>query len=369
MIRKYILASLMIVSCIIKIQAQAPQKMNYQAVIRTSDNQLVVSRAVRMRISLMPDSMNATASYVETHQVTTNAFGVVQLEIGGGTVVTGTFAAIPWSKGKIFIKTETDPVGGTNYTLVSTTQMMSVPYAFFAKDVNSSLSISGDTLTLGSKRYRISGIEDVSHFPFPSGTVFCNDIKTEIIEVKNNITGRIWMDRNLGASRVAISSNDQLAYGDLFQWGRRSDGHQCINSASTNVLSNSDKPSHGYFITSSTLPNDWRSPQNSNLWQGANGINNPCPSGFRIPTESEWMDEISTWTSNDANGAFNSILKLTLGGYRNPSNGIITAQGGVGNYWSSTISGSQSVKYFGISINNLLITTRGSGHSVRCIKN
>ena len=150
MIRKYILTSLMIVSCIINIHAQVPQKMNYQAVIRTSDNQLVVSRAVRMRISLMPDSMNAAASYVETHQVTTNAFGVVQLEIGGGTVVTGSFAAIPWSRGKIFIKTETDPVGGTNYTLTSITQMMSVPYAMYGNDVP--VTKSGDTITIGSSK-------------------------------------------------------------------------------------------------------------------------------------------------------------------------------------------------------------------------
>jgi hypothetical protein len=155
MIRKYFLASLMIVSCIINTHAQVPQKMNYQAVIRTSDNQLVVSRAVRMRISLMPDSMNATASYVETHQVTTNAFGIVQLEIGGGTVLTGTFAAIPWSRGKIFIKTETDPVGGTNYTLTSTTQMMSVPYALYASDVP--VTKSGDTITIGKSRLIIPG--------------------------------------------------------------------------------------------------------------------------------------------------------------------------------------------------------------------
>ena len=114
MIIKYILASLMIVSCIINSQAQSPQKMSYQAVIRTSDNQLVVNRAVRMRISLLPDSANATASYVETHQVTTNTLGVVQLEIGGGTVVSGSFATPPWSRGKMFLKTETDLTGGTN---------------------------------------------------------------------------------------------------------------------------------------------------------------------------------------------------------------------------------------------------------------
>ena len=157
MFRKYMLASLMIVSCIINTQAQSPQKMSYQAVIRNSDNQLVVNRTVRMRISLLPDSMTATASYVETHQLTTNALGAVQLEIGGGTVVSGNFAAIPWSRGKIFIKTETDPAGGTNYTLTSTTQLMSVPYAMYATDVP--VSKKGDTMTIGTSRLIIPGAQ------------------------------------------------------------------------------------------------------------------------------------------------------------------------------------------------------------------
>jgi hypothetical protein len=135
--------------------AQAPQKMSYQAVVRTSDNQLVQNRSVRMRISILSDSINGTASYVETHQLTTNPFGVVQLEIGGGSVVSGNFATIPWSKGKIFIKTETDPAGGTNYTLASTTQMMSVPYALYANDVP--VSKSGDTVTIGKSRLIIPG--------------------------------------------------------------------------------------------------------------------------------------------------------------------------------------------------------------------
>ena len=153
----------MILSCVINIHAQGPQKMNYQAVIRTNDNQLVVSRAVRMRISLMPDSMNATASFVETHQMTTNALGVVQLEIGGGTVVSGNFATIPWSRGKVFIKTETDPSGGTNYTFASTTQLMSVPYALYSGDVP--VSKNGDTVTIGKSRLIISGAKLLPGMP------------------------------------------------------------------------------------------------------------------------------------------------------------------------------------------------------------
>jgi hypothetical protein len=84
-------------------------------------------------------------------------------------------------------------------------------------------------------------------------------------EVESN--GRIWMDRNLGASQVATAYNDSLAYGDLFQWGRNIDGHQVRTSGTTNTLSNSDTPGHGDFIVTSVAPNDWRDPQNDDLWQ------------------------------------------------------------------------------------------------------
>lgn len=102
------------------------------------------------------------------------------------------------------------------------------------------------------------------------------DKTTQVVKVQNPITGRIWMDRNLGASRAATSSTDAQAYGDLYQWGRAADGHEKRNSPTTSSLSGSDQPSHGSFILSSNSLSDWRSPQNDNLWQGVNGVNNPC---------------------------------------------------------------------------------------------
>ncbi len=89
-------------------------------------------------------------------------------------------------------------------------------------------------------------------------------------------TGRVWMDRNLGANKVATSMTDTEAYGDLYQWGRLTDGHEKRNSGTTTTLSNSDTPGHGDFITNNSespySPFDWRSPQNNNLWQGVSGI-------------------------------------------------------------------------------------------------
>jgi len=190
-----------------------------------------------------------------------------------------------------------------------------------------------------------------------------------IPNVTNPSTGETWMDRNLGASRVAQSSTDSEAYGDLYQWGRASDGHESRNSGTTSTLSNIDSPGHGEFIIST---NDWRSPQNNNLWQGVNGTNIPCPSGYRLPTEAEWEAERLSWSSNNAIGAFDSPLKLPLAGGRFRSNSSLYDVGSSGTYWSSTVSGSYSriLHFLGTSSGTGMESGyRASGFSVRCIKN
>jgi uncharacterized protein (TIGR02145 family) len=177
------------------------------------------------------------------------------------------------------------------------------------------------------------------------------------------------MDRNLGATQVATSSTDANAYGDLYQWGRRADGHQCRTSPTTATLSSIDQPANGNFILAPNAPNDWRSPQNVNLWQGVNGVNNPCPSGYRIPTETEINAERLSWSQNNSAGAFASPLKLTLAGYRLSNNGTLVSVGLHGDYWSSTVSGSTSrYLYFSSSIANMNDTYRAYGYSVRCLK-
>ena len=102
---------------------------------------------------------------------------------------------------------------------------------------------------------------------YPPGSVFCALGAAAVVDVTNPSTGKTWMDRNLGASQVATSSTDNLAYGDLYQWGRASDGHQCRISPTTASFSNTDQPGIGNFILAPNTIGDWRSPQNTNLWQ------------------------------------------------------------------------------------------------------
>ncbi len=113
-------------------QSQAPQKMSYQAVLRNASNALLTNTVVGMKISVLQGSLTGTVAYAETQTPTSNVNGLVTIEIGTGTPVTNTFATINWANGPYFIKTETDPTGGTNYTISGTSQLLSVPYALFS---------------------------------------------------------------------------------------------------------------------------------------------------------------------------------------------------------------------------------------------
>jgi uncharacterized protein (TIGR02145 family) len=417
--------------------AQSPDKMSYQAVIRDASDNLMTEIQIGMQISILQGSIIGTAVYVETHTPTTNANGLVSIEVGIGTVLNGDFATIDWANGPYFIKTETDPTGGTSYTITGTSQLLSVPYALHAKTAESlagGITETDPVFNSWDKDYSdlintptIPTVpENVSEFindagyltseidpSVPTGTqigqmqywngtewvtvqagnsgeilLFINGKPTwgiqgmEDGDCYNPTTGQIWMDRNLGALQVATSSTDHLAYGDLYQWGRGSDGHQTIvwtsstasNGAEqeneTTTLSNSDTPGHGDFITNgSSLPYDWRSPQNDNLWQGVSGTNNPCPSGYRLPTEAELDAERQSWSSNNAAGAFASPLKLPVAGYRNFSNGSLSNLGSRGFYWSSTVDGTNSQHLFFYSSNaGISSGSRAYGGSVRCLK-
>jgi uncharacterized protein (TIGR02145 family) len=229
-------------------------------------------------------------------------------------------------------------------------------------------------LNIGGQSCTLSRVVIMAVGTYPAGSVFCASGPTAIVDVVNPATGKIWMDRNLGASQVAISSTDANSYGDLYQWGRRSDGHQCRNSNYTTTLSNSDQPQNGDFIyipTPATNNQDWRSPQNDNLWQGLNGINNPCPFGYRLPTETEINLEIQSWSSFTSIGAFGSPLKLTASGYRDYSSGsTIVSTGSNGRYWSSSINSATSRNLsFSSSFGSMNNFFRAYGVSVRCIKN
>ena len=593
----------------VSVWAQTPQKMSYQAVIRNSSDALVTNTQVGMQISILKGAADGTAVYTETQTPTTNANGLVSIEIGDEAG----FSIIDWTNDIYFIKTETDPEGGTNYTITGVSQLLSVPYALHAKtaetvtgaldetdplfsqstakgitaadtarwnkasgspaeidpvfaawdkstgiqistsqvsglenyideesdpvfknsfaawikesdiaklqnlsgknsgdetnasikaklgittlsgvntgdqDLSGFLTEEADPLFTGwDKDYadltntpttittaqadaivantaknsypeadatKLAGIEDgaqvnvqadwdattgdalilnkpeidgsetkvtagtnvsvtgagTADSPYeisvtgaagsPTGTApgqmqywdgtkwvtvaagnegqvltFTGGVPTWTTtagfrDVQNPVTGAIWMDRNLGSTRVATSRDDENSYGDLYQWGRGADWHQIRTSGTTSALSGSATPGHSDFIMSHSDPVDWLITQNNNLWQGLDGINNPCPDGYRLPTRAEWEAEKATWSVVGASGGINSHLKLPAAGARSVSGDLIN-KGNSGDYWSSTVSGTKSfyLTFWGESTTGVITEYRAVGMSVRCIK-
>ena len=182
--------------------------------------------------------------------------------------------------------------------------------------------------------------------------------------------GNCWLDRNLGAPRVATSSTDPQSYGDYYQWGRLKDGHEKSNSGTTSTRSSTDVPGHGNFITHSSSPYDWRSPQNDNLWQGVDGVNNVCPAGFRLPTSDEWSTLVSAENITDRPTAYASSLKLPAAGYRSHWSGNMNSVGSNGYYWSSTVSGTSArgPNFYASSVYPTTTNSRAYGFTVRCIE-
>ena len=140
--KKFYIFAVFMMLCATTLFAQVPQRFSYQAVVRNANNGLVSNTRVGVRVSILQGSENGSVVYSETHIVNSNAHGLITLNIGGGSVEQGIFESIDWASAPFFLKTETDPEGGSNYTITSTQQLLSVPYALYAK--NAGNSFSGD---------------------------------------------------------------------------------------------------------------------------------------------------------------------------------------------------------------------------------
>ncbi len=175
--------------------AQSPEKMSYQAVIRDSDDNLITDTQVGMQISILQGSASGKEVYAETQEPTTNTNGLVSLEIGTGTT-SDDFSAIDWANGSYFIKTETDPTGGSSYTITGTSQLLSVPYAFHAK-------------TAEPETYEIG---DFAH----GGVVFYVEscgTKGLVVAIEDQSTGIKW--RGGGDNYFTMASGDEIYAGKM----------------------------------------------------------------------------------------------------------------------------------------------------------
>ncbi len=159
---KKIILSLLFLLTVTVVWAQVPQQISYQSVIRDGNNKVLAASTVGIKISLLQGSATGSAVYVETHRKATNANGLVSLEIGTGTVLSGSFAGINWANGPYLIKTETDPTGGTNYGIPGIAPLNSVPYALYA--ANGTPGSKGDKGDTGA-----TGLQGIQGAPGATG--------------------------------------------------------------------------------------------------------------------------------------------------------------------------------------------------------
>ena len=137
----------------VNVFSQAPQKFNYQAIVRDDVGNIVEDQAVSIKISILQGSIGGTVVYSETHSPITNSFGLVTMEIGGGTT-SDDITLVDWGSNIYFMKVEMDATGGTTYIEMGISQVLSVPYALHSKTAEN--IFSGDYLDLSNTPTNVS---------------------------------------------------------------------------------------------------------------------------------------------------------------------------------------------------------------------
>lgn len=184
--------------------AGVPEKMSYQAVVRDANGGLVKNQTIGVLVLISQGSFLPTVVYSESHQASTNENGLLTLQIGTGTVILGTFAAIKWENGNTSISANYDLSGGTNYSLLSTSQLLSVPYALYAKTAENATQSAScpDGSTVGEIKYW-NGTEWISIAPALEGQVLAMG--------NNNIP--VWQDNSYTPSLPSVATSS--AKGDI----------------------------------------------------------------------------------------------------------------------------------------------------------
>jgi len=396
---KRLFTSLVLITLAINFFAQPPQKMSFEAVIRNSSGQLVTNQAIGLKISILQGSTTGAVVYAETQKPTTNANGLASVQIGDGTVVTGAFAGIDWSSGTYFIKTETDPTGGTNYSITGTSQLLSVPYALYARmaDTAPENQNLNDVLTQNNSagNKNIINLADPINDQDAVTKAYIDAILSRIEAIELVNFG--FTDSRDGNHYDAVKIGNQTWMADNLKYLPSVNGP---GTGSTSV------PFYYVYGYNGTVVNEAKASGVYNAygvlynWPAAmagstssnnnpSGVQGVCPVGWHLPSGNEWSElmtylggeliaggklkESGTIHWNSPNAAATNETGFTAlpGGLRGES-GTFLDIGGYGYWWTCTAYDAVDARSLNLRLDNGLLDTdldtKSVGFSVRCLK-
>ncbi len=276
--------------------AQAPQKISYQAVIRGSENELITNQKVGIKISIIQNSADNAALFVETHTPTTNENGLVTFSIGAGTAVTGTLQSINWEEGPYFIKVDTDISGGSSYTISGTSQILSVPYALYANSVNKEFveGIVAEATaelanTIAQLQMRINNMEQTIN---------------EILDSLGIEVPALFIDDRDGNVYKYVTIGNQVWMAENLRY---------LPNVSAPADGSFTEPYHyvyGYNGTDVAEAKALETYQNYGVLYNWSAALEACPTGWHLPSQAEW-DELLSFVDNE-NSKYSEIAGMYL---------------------------------------------------------
>ena len=389
--------------------AQVPEKMSYQAIIRDNNNNLVRNKEIGIQISVMRGNPPTEVIFQERHYPYTDQNGLISIEIGTGSILTGNFESIIWGDGPYFIKSECDPTGATNYTITGISQILSVPYALYAKSSGNGFSgnyndlankpeiwdstynsIKGrpDLTVYATKNMagqRIINLAEPVNDQDAATKVYVDAIKEEIYNefleaglnsIVKDIDGNTYKTLKIG-SQVWMVENLKTT--------RLNDGSSVQNVNSNNSWASLITPAYCWYNNESSNKNIYGALYN---WYTV-GTDKICPMGWHVPTDSEWqilIDDLggnsiaggklkasgtTYWTSPNFGANNESGFNGLPGGYRVNDGTFLNIKNN-GQWWSATDNGPSVAWSHYLFYNDGSVThyyyDKGNGYSVRCIK-
>jgi len=214
--KKNILSAIVFAALSFSAFAQSPEAFKYQAVVRNTSQTVIPNQVVGMQLSVLQGSTTGNIVYQETFSPTSNAYGLVNLEIGTGTIVSGTFVAIDWSAGPYFIETAMDATGGTNYVVMGTSQLLSVPYALYSKtaqNVTNDMVNDADSV-IGNEYNTTVALNGTNLETTDGGGTIITDLSSLVVPdtlwgaTGNNVY-------NLNTGNIGIGTNNPLSLLDV----------------------------------------------------------------------------------------------------------------------------------------------------------